>query len=195
MKYPALALAAVLAFSFGPMAAAQKSAPMPEGVFYMKQNPDQYLAKDLLLNAKVVGASGKIIGDVEDLILNEYNQVVGVIMGVGGFLGVGEKRVGVRYSALRYTNKGGKTVVSLPNITRDVLKAMPAYKRAQPPKSFLEKVTERAKELAAKSGATAKDAYEKAKVKADKAYEKAKEGVKEAYDKAKDAAQPKGNNN
>lgn len=196
MKYLALALAAALTFSASTIASAEKPTNVPEGIFYMSQEPDQHLSKDLLLNAKVVGSSGKIIGDVEDLILNEYNQVVGVIMGVGGFLGVGEKRVGVRYSALKFENQNGKTVVSLPTISREILKAMPAYKRARPPKSLLDRVTERAKELAAKSGATAKDAYNKAKVEADKAYQKAKEGVKEAYDKAKDAAEKaKGNSN
>lgn len=196
MKRMALSLFAAIAMCVSQVALAQ-TPKIPEGIFYLKQEQDQYLAADLLLNAKVVGASGKIVGDVEDLILNEYNQVIGVVMGVGGFLGLGEKRVAVRYSALKFDNQDGKTVVSLPTVTRDLLKAMPAYKRARPPKSFLEKVTERAKELAAKTEATTKDAYEKAKKEvgpalekakkqAGEAYEKAKEGVKDAYEKAKE---------
>ena len=32
--------------------------------------------------------NGKIVGDVEDLILDEFNRVQGVIMGVGGVLGL-----------------------------------------------------------------------------------------------------------
>ena len=40
--------------------------------------------------------TAKIFGDIEDLIQNEYNQVEGVIIGVGGLLGVGEKRTDVR---------------------------------------------------------------------------------------------------
>lgn len=204
MKHMALAVFATMAMCLA-QAAQAETPKIPDGVFYTKQEADQYLAADLLLNAKVVGASGKIIGDVEDLILNEYNQVVGVVMGVGGFLGLGEKRVAVRYSALKFDNQDGKTVVSLPNVTRDILKAMPAYVRARPPKSFMEKVTERAKELAAKTEATTKDAYEKAKKevgpameeakkKAAEAYEKAKEGVKDAYEKAKEKAAPKNSN-
>ena len=42
-----------------------------------------------LLGAKVHDANGKIVGDVEDLILDEFNRVQGVIMGVGGVLGLG----------------------------------------------------------------------------------------------------------
>jgi hypothetical protein len=186
MKHFTMALAAAIALSCSTIASAQQPPQVPEGIFYLKQDVDQYLAKDLLLTAKVHGADGKIVGDIEDLILNEYNQVVGVIMGVGGFLGMGEKRIGVRYSALKFETKDGMTVVSLPTITREILKDMPAYVRSQPPKSLLDRVTERAKELTAKSTETAKDAYERAKIEADKAYKKATESVQEAYEKTKD---------
>ena len=162
---------------------------MPEGVFYEGQQPTQYLAADLLLKAKVRGADGEIFGDIEDLILNQYNQVEGVIIGVGGFLGVGEKRIGVRYSALQFTDKGGETVVSLPQATKEVIKALAPYKRARPPKSFLQGVTERAKELAAKTSETTKDAYEKAKKQVGPALEKAQQEAGKAYEKAKEATQ------
>ena len=162
---------------------------MPEGVFYEGQQPTQYLAADLLLKAKVRGADGEIFGDIEDLILNEYNQVEGVIIGVGGFLGVGEKRIGVRYSALQFTDKGGETVVSLPHATKEVIKALAPYKRARPPKSFLQGVTERAKELAAKTSETTKDAYEKAKKQVGPALDKAQQEAGKAYEKAKEATQ------
>ena len=162
---------------------------MPEGVFYEGQQPTQYLAADLLLKAKVRGADGEIFGDIEDLILNEYNQVEGVIIGVGGFLGVGEKRIGVRYSALQFTDKGGETVVSLPQATKEVIRALAPYKRARPPKSFLQGVTERAKELAAKTSETTKDAYEKAKKQVGPALEKAQQEAGKAYEKAKEATQ------
>ena len=199
----ALAYIAATAFALSTataaLAQAKTEAPVqvPEGVFYKQQQGDQYLARDLLLNAKVVGAEGKIVGDVEDLILNEYNQVVGVIMGVGGFLGMGEKRVGVRYSALRFDHRDGATTVSLPNVTREILKAMPAYERARPPKSFFERVQERAKELAEKTTETTKDAYEKAKKEVGPAIEDAKRRAGEAYEKAKESyeksKEPKGN--
>ena len=158
-------------------------------MFYKGQQPTQYLAADLLLKAKVRGADGEIFGDIEDLILNEYNQVEGVIIGVGGFLGVGEKRIGVRYSALQFTDKGGETIVSLPQATKEVIKALAPYKRARPPKSFLQGVTERAKELAAKTSETTKDAYEKAKKQVGPALEKAQQEAGKAYEKAKEATQ------
>ncbi|MGI9421979.1 MAG: PRC-barrel domain-containing protein [Hyphomicrobiaceae bacterium] len=190
MKKLAILLSAAL--SLAVVNAAYVSAAdqtVPEGVFFATQQPDQYLAADLLLKAKVRGADGEIFGDVEDLIMNQYNQVEGVIIGVGGFLGLGEKRIGVRYSALQFKDEGGETIVSLPEATKELIKSLDPYKRARPPKSFLQGVTERAKELAAKTSETTKDAYEKAKEKVGPALEKAQQEAGKAYNKAKEATQ------
>ena len=82
----------------------------PQSLFIDAQNEDQYLAKDLLIGAKVQDENGKIIGDIEDLVLNDWNRVEGVVMGTGGFLGVAEKKVGVKLSALKFVEKNGKTI-------------------------------------------------------------------------------------
>lgn len=161
---------------------------IPQGVFFSKQQPNQYLARDLVLGAKVLGPDGKIIGDIEDLIMNDDNQIVGVVMGVGGFLGVGEKRVGVRFRALTFKTDGNKVIVSLPEATQEVLKALSPYERAQPKKSLFDRAIEKAKELRDKSARTSADAYEKAKKEAGPAYQKAKKAAGEAYEKAKKAA-------
>jgi hypothetical protein len=183
-----LTLAAVAAFWALPVLA--DPAEAPADVFLTTQGDNQYLARDLLLFAKVENGNGEIIGDVEDFILNADNQVVGVVMGTGGFLGFGEKRVGVNLSALHITNENGKITVALPEATKETLDALPAFQRKQPPKSLLDRAIERAKELTAKSSVTAKDAYEKAKEEAGPALEKAKENAKEAYEKAKEKAAP-----
>ncbi len=159
----------------------------PDSLFIDAQREDQYLAKDLLIGAKVQDENGNIIGDIEDLVLNDWNRVEGVVMGTGGFLGVAEKKVGVKLSALKFVDKDGKTVVTLPGMNAELLKGVETFKRAKPKKSLLERAMEKAKELTDKSSVTAKDAYEKAKEKAGPAYEAAKEKAKEAYGSAKEA--------
>ncbi|MCB1506309.1 MAG: PRC-barrel domain-containing protein [Hyphomicrobiaceae bacterium] len=156
------------------------------GLFIDAQSEDQYLAKDLLIGGKVQDENGKIIGDIEDLVLNDWNRVEGVVMGTGGFLGVAEKKVGVKLSALKFEEKGGKTVIVLPGVTAELLKGVDAFKRAKPKKSLLDRAMEKAKELTDKSSVTAKDAYETAKDKAGPTYEAAKEKAKEAYEAAKE---------
>jgi hypothetical protein len=165
-------------------------ADVPADVFLATQGENQYLARDLVLFAKVQNADGQIIGDVEDLILNTDNQVEGVVMGTGGFAGFGEKRVAVSLSALQIKNEDGTVTVVLPQATQEVLDALPPFKRTTPPKSLLDRAIERAKELTAKSSVTAKDAYERAKEEAGPALEKAKESAEKAYEDVKEATAP-----
>ncbi len=152
---------------------AETNAVIPPGVFMRQQDDDQYLARNVILFAKVRDAKGKIIGDVEDLILTSNNELIGVVMGTGGFLGAGEKRVAVRYSALEITEKDGKVSVVLPSATKEILSALPAFKRKKAPKSLLDRIKEKAQELTDKSVETSKDAAETAREKAGPALEKA----------------------
>lgn len=163
-----------------------QQAASSQSLFIDAQNEAEYLAKDLLIGAKVQDDSGKIIGDIEDIVLNDWNRVEGVVMGTGGFLGVAEKKVGVKFSALKFVEKDGKTVVTIPGVTAELLKGVEPFKRAKPKKTLLERAMEKAKELTDKSTGTAKDAYETAKDKAGPTYEAAKEKAKEAYDAAKE---------
>ena len=157
-----------------------KAVPIPKGVFTIGQAQGQFLAKDRLIGSKVQNKDGQIIGDIEDLIIGPGNQVVGVIMGTGGFLGVGEKRIGVQLGALQITQKDGRQVVSLPQASKDVLAAVPAYKRAEPKKGIIDRTKEKAKELTDKTVDTSKDAAKAAKDKAAPVIEKAKDAVKPA---------------
>jgi sporulation protein YlmC with PRC-barrel domain len=168
-------------------------AEVPAGVFLPTQAEGQYLARDLLLGAKVYNAEGHIIGDIEDLVLNaEDNQVEGVVMGTGGFAGFGEKRVAVTLSALQIKNENGKVTVSLPQATQAVIDALPAFERAAPPKSLLDRAIEKARELTDKGSVTAKDAIDRAREQAGPALERAREAAKDAYDRAAPAVEKAG---
>jgi hypothetical protein len=190
----AVALAALASTAIAPAAVAEGA--LPQGVFITKQTAEEYLAKDHLIGMKVKGPEGKVVGDIEDLIVSDGNTVVGIVMGTGGFLGMGEKKVGVSLSALKFEESNGVFSVSLPEATAENLAAVEPYERAQPKKSLLERAKEKAVELKDKTTATTQDAVEKAKPaleeakqKAQEAYEKAKEAATPAYEKAKEAVQ------
>lgn len=186
MMKRSLILAALMVFGVFTQAAHAADTAIPDGIFMQRQEGDQQLARDFLVGAKVYNAENKIIGDIEDLILDELNSVEGVIIGVGGVLGLGEKRIGVRYTALRIEVRDGKQVVVLEEATKPVLKALKPYERIQPPATFFERAMEKAKELTAKTKDTASDAYKKAKEKVGPAYEQAKEKAGQAYEAAKE---------
>lgn len=187
-KIMALALGALIA---GAMPA------LADETFFAEQKPTEYLAKDRLLGANVHDKDGKIIGDVEDLVVDSENRIVGVIIGVGGLLGVGEKKVAVSLPSLGIEAAGGKINVTMPSATIDSLNAAPQYKRAHPPIGWLQRAADKSDEIRDKSGPAyekakeaAKEAYESAKEAAGPALEKAKEEAREALDKAKDVTHP-----
>jgi hypothetical protein len=163
---------------------ATTSVAIPRGVFFRGQVDGQILSSDNLIGAKIHGTDDKIIADIEELILSSDLRVEGVIIGTGGFLGTGEKRIGLRFSALRFGPEGKVTV---PELTKEVIAALPAYERKTPRKTLLERASEKAREITDRSMETAKPTIDNASEAAKEAYDKAKEVTKEAYDKAKDA--------
>ena len=66
------------------------------------------------------------IGDVEDVLLDKSGKVDAVILGVGGFLGIGEKDVAVPFNAIRVTQKNGKRYLVM-NTTKEALQNAPGY--------------------------------------------------------------------
>lgn len=183
-----LASLAVLALVMPALANDKQPVTLPPNTFIDAQPDAHYLAKDVLIGAVVQNSEGKVIGDIEDVILNDWNRVHGVVIGTGGFLGIAGKRIGIRLSALEFRETDGKRVIVLPNVSKDMLTAVAPFVRAEPKRSLLERAMEKARELTARSTETAKDAYEKAKEEAGPAYDKARETAIEAYDKAKEAA-------
>lgn len=158
--------------------------------FIESQQTTEYLARDRLIGTKVHNDDDKIIGDIEDLIISNEGKVVGVIMGVGGFLGVGEKRVGIEMSALALeTLDDGVIKATLSGVTKETLEATPAYKRINPPKGWIQRTVEKGRELRDKSTDTAKDAYEAAKEKSAPVIEQAKEAADRAIDSVQDPAE------
>lgn len=162
--------------------------------FVPAQSDTEYLAKDHLIGAKVHGAEGTIIGDVEDLIINDQNQVIGVVMGTGGYLGWAEKKVGVSLASLKFEEKDGTLFVALPDLTKEALDTAPEFQRKKPAKSLFDRAKEKVDELTDKSKPRideakqkAQEALDAAKEAAGPALEKAKEAVSGAIDSAKEA--------
>jgi sporulation protein YlmC with PRC-barrel domain len=88
--------------------------------------PDAISAKQLI-GAYVENSRGDKIGDVNSVYLDRDGKVRSVILGVGGFLGMGEHDVSVNWDSLSVSPDGKKLVTSL---TKDQLQAMPEYKYA-----------------------------------------------------------------
>ena len=71
--------------------------------FITKQSPDQWRGSKLI-GVKVVGPSGKSIGAISEVLVDHSGNAQAVVIGVGGFLGIGQKEVAVPFNALKWVS-------------------------------------------------------------------------------------------
>lgn len=75
---------------------------------------------------EVVNESNDKVGKIEDIIIAPDMTASYAIVGVGGFLGMGERKVAI---ATKYFQVNGETVL-LDGATKDLLKQIPEFKYA-----------------------------------------------------------------
>lgn len=78
-----------------------------------------------LIGRNILNPQNETIGEINSVHIDSSGKVDSVIAGVGGFLGMGEREVALRWSDLQVSQDGTKVVA---NMTKDQLKALPAYK-------------------------------------------------------------------
>jgi sporulation protein YlmC with PRC-barrel domain len=111
--------AAAAPHSSAPTAIAPHAAAPAAGQATRHMRDDQMRASKLIGSA-VYDPSDQKIGTIDELVLNPDGKVADVVLGVGGFLGAGEKHVAVAMAEL----KRGKNDHFVLNTTKDALKQM-----------------------------------------------------------------------
>ncbi|MDQ0326679.1 hypothetical protein J2R99_002548 [Rhodopseudomonas julia] len=80
-------------------AAEAPAKPMDASVFLTEQSEDQVQASSYI-GQTVYNQSDEAVGDINDLLFKKAGGIDGAIIGVGGFLGIGEKNVAVKFSEI-----------------------------------------------------------------------------------------------
>jgi sporulation protein YlmC with PRC-barrel domain len=81
-------------------------------------------------NQSVYDNQDNKVGDVNDLLVDKDGRIGAAIVGVGGFLGAGEKNVAVPFNALKLTEKNGKRYLVM-DTTKEALNSARLYLRPQ----------------------------------------------------------------
>ncbi|MDX2290315.1 MAG: PRC-barrel domain-containing protein [Hyphomicrobiaceae bacterium] len=84
-----------------------------------------------LIGATVKGAGNEPVGDINDLILAKDGAVTDVIVGVGGFLGIGEKNVALKFSELSFARGENNSVLVTSKATKQSLEAAGEWKSSE----------------------------------------------------------------
>lgn len=117
---------------------ATTSAPAGNAQFINSQSADQMLSSNFI-GTDVIGPDNEKIGDVNDVLFTKDGKIVGYIVGVGGFLGIGSKNVALAPSSFQMMPAGAGTTgtgatgassddIKLKlNMTKDQLKQAAAF--------------------------------------------------------------------
>jgi hypothetical protein len=93
-----------------------------------EQDPSEMLASTLM--GAPVNLADEEIGSVSDLIIGDDYSIRGVVVGVGGFLGIGEKRVALPMNRITVQTAEPGQVELATDMTREELEQKEAFKTA-----------------------------------------------------------------
>jgi sporulation protein YlmC with PRC-barrel domain len=123
--------------------------------------------KKTLLGKTIYNEAGEKVGKVDDLIISPDRDVSYVIVGAGGFIGIGRHDVAIPVNQIK--SQAGKLVMA--GATKDMIKAMPQFtytadtaerdRFVAAAEADIAKGKERVAELEKKGGAAAADAKAK----------------------------------
>jgi hypothetical protein len=99
------------------------TAAAPE--WYQHQQGEWRTSK--LVGSKVKNNAGDTIGDINEILLTNDGAAAAAVIGVGGFLGMGEHQVAVQFKSLKIDrDANGNDVVKL-DTTKEALKKAPEW--------------------------------------------------------------------
>jgi sporulation protein YlmC with PRC-barrel domain len=67
----------------------------------MQMSPDM-MRGSKLMGVDVYGSDNQKIGDIDDVLVDKQGKIQGVVVGVGGFLGIGQKDIAIRYEQVQW---------------------------------------------------------------------------------------------
>jgi sporulation protein YlmC with PRC-barrel domain len=114
-----------------PAPAATNDTAQAGGSYLTTQAPDQ-ISANTYIGQSVYNGQNESIGSVNDLIMKKDGGIVAAVVGVGGFLGIGEKNVAVpmeKVTAAQNTQDGSIKLTTTE--TAESLKAAPEFKTLQ----------------------------------------------------------------
>jgi sporulation protein YlmC with PRC-barrel domain len=95
--------------------------------FYQVREAD--LRASDLIGLNVYNTNNESIGEIEDLIIDDGDNVRAIVLDVGGFLGIGERRVAVTPASIVVEKRGGELDRAIINATKESLQNAPEFKR------------------------------------------------------------------
>lgn len=104
----------------------QEATPPPDMTFIEVQEEAQFLADEEVIGKDVVNVMDEEVGTIADLVMDSDQKLVGVVLSVGGFLGIGEKWVAIPVDQIDFPT-GDQPARLLAAVTEEQLKNAPDF--------------------------------------------------------------------
>ncbi|TCO74464.1 PRC-barrel domain-containing protein [Chromatocurvus halotolerans] len=109
---------------------------------FMDSVPARGMHASHLMEATVKTTGGEAVGSVSDLIVDEDGQIVAIVVGVGGILGMGEKDVAIGWDDVQRSKMSSKAGTSTASddsddlelhidMSREELRSAPEFERQE----------------------------------------------------------------
>ena len=124
------------------MAEEAEPTPPAEMKFLEVQEETQFLAEEEVIGKDVVNVMDEKVGTIADLVMDQDQKLVGVVLSVGGFLGIGDKWVAVAVDQIDFPGdeQPARLLVAVTEeqlknapdfVTKDVIASQEAAEQAQ----------------------------------------------------------------
>lgn len=128
---PAPAAPATPSIPAAPLApAAPASNAKPSNKAAMTEAKGPWLGTQMWKQAVYTMDNETRIGEIDNLIINRSGQIEAVVVGVGGFLGLGEKNVAFKYADLMPMVRNGN-IWYMVKMTKEQINSLPAFDAAK----------------------------------------------------------------
>lgn len=94
--------------------------------YLAEQTANHWLASNYM-GKTVYGPNNERVGDVNDILIDRTGTATAIVVGVGGFLGMGEKNVAVPFTSIQMNQRDGRDELHM-NVTRGDLEKAPSFK-------------------------------------------------------------------
>jgi len=123
------ALMTTMASAQAPQQAPQRpQSPAGPTAQIMTSIPENSVTVTHWYKQNVYDPSDNKIGEIMDVLVDREGKATALIVGVGGFLGMGEKDVAVPFDAVQVTSKNNNKWYLVMNSTKDALKSAKGFK-------------------------------------------------------------------
>jgi len=104
----------------------EEPAPPADMEFIEVQDETQFLANDEVIGKDVVNIRDEEVGEIVDLVMDQDQKLVGVVLSVGGFLGIGDKWVAIPVDQIDFPAEEQPARLRVA-VTEDQLKNAPDF--------------------------------------------------------------------